>query len=192
MPQINFMKRVLLAIIFILVPSAAYAGSSSVDVSRMAVNGQANRAATERVRVTNTDTIAQVYTFAGSDVIKERMSVNPAQFTLSPGESKDVVVRFRMPEQSLNGHVSLISRDSRSQSPLEVASGINIPVSLNTAQVAGLSVARDSSEAGSVARPGPWHGAVYAIDGILIITAAYLMRRRAVHTRGSGYKISFV
>ena len=174
--------------IMLLIPSAAFAGSSSVDASRITVQGIAGEAAASRVRVTNTDTKPLRYELSVPGALKERVSANPPRFTLAPGESKDVVLRFRVPEASQTTHITLVSFDSRQQSPLKVASGIRIPLEFITPRVAGASRPR-----APIRLPNPWHAGVYAVDGMLIIIAAHLVRRRSpLVNRGRGYNISFV
>ncbi|MBI2636733.1 MAG: hypothetical protein HYW81_00875 [Parcubacteria group bacterium] len=184
------MKHAIIAML-LLIPSAVFAGSSSVDQSRIAVRGTAGEAATSRVRVTNTDTIDQQYELSVPESFSGRVSMNPQTFTLAPGQSQGVVLRFRMPQESQKTHVTLVSSDSRQRSTLKVAIGIRVPVELITAQVAGASAHSTSSKT-PVRLPNPWHSAVYAVDGTLIIIAAYLIRRRKGESHGYDYQISFV
>ncbi|MBI1961146.1 MAG: hypothetical protein HYS45_00415 [Parcubacteria group bacterium] len=186
------MKHAIITML-LLIPSAVFAGSSSVDQSRIAVQGMAGEAATSRVRVTNTDTKPLRYELSAADSFRERVSANPPRFSLAPGESKDVVLRFRMPEVTQAAHVTLVSSDLRQRSALKVSSGIRIPVELITAQVAGASRPPGASTPRApITLPNPWHVAVYAVDGMLVIVAAYLVRRRKGESHGHNYQISFV
>ncbi|MBI2050391.1 MAG: hypothetical protein HYT31_01120 [Parcubacteria group bacterium] len=180
------MKHAIIAIL-LLIPSAVLAGSSSVDVSRIAVQGITGEVATSRVRVTNTDTIPQRYGLSVPGAFRERASMNPAQFSLAPGESQDVVLRFRMPAESQKTHLAIVSLDSRQGSALKVAGGIRIPLEFIAPRVAGASTPR-----APITLPNLWHVAVYAVDGTLIIIAAYLIRRRKGESHGHNYQISFV
>lgn len=182
----------LLASLFLLLPVVVLAGSSSVNVSRIALSGTPGRVETVAMRITNTDTVMQRYELSAALAIADRASMNPARFTLAPGESRDAVLRFSMPQSSLKTHITIVSTDFRGQSQFKVAGGIKIPVMLSPSQVAGVSITNETLVASRLPLPSPLQVAVYAIDALLIIVAGRLMRRRKMPNRGAGYQISFI
>jgi len=168
-----------------LLPSAVYAGSSSVDQSRIVASGMQGEAVASRLRVTNTDTIDQQYQLSTPETFSEPMSMNPQKFRLKPGQSQDVVVRFWMPEESQKIYVTLLASDSRQRCVLKVASAINIPIEFVSSRVAGVAIQNKVLSA-PFTLPNPWHLAVYLIDAMLIIATAIMIRRHRPAFGGHG------
>ncbi|MDZ4221352.1 MAG: hypothetical protein U1C18_00590, partial [Patescibacteria group bacterium] len=145
--------RYLIIAFMLLAPAAVSAGSSSVSAHALRVAGGAGSYASERMRVTNTDTMDQRYTIAFPASFADGASINPARFTLAPGESRDVVLRIAMPRQSARTHLAVMSQDVRSASSLAIANGIKIPVSFEVPFVAGISIRSQDAGAPSLALP---------------------------------------
>lgn len=186
--------RYAVAAMLFLIPSAAFAASSSVDQSRITIQGVAGAVVSSRLRVTNTDTTEQQYELSAPEQLTGRVSMNPAAFTLGPGQSQDVVLRFRMPANSQKTHLEVRSFDSRERGLFKVASGIRLPLLLIASHVAGATAAAASPDE-PLPVSNPWTFAVYAIDGALFIVAGCLVycRRLVINiNRGRNYKISFI
>ncbi|MDP6571773.1 MAG: prenyltransferase/squalene oxidase repeat-containing protein [Patescibacteria group bacterium] len=163
--------------------------TSSISESRFQVQGIANAVATERVRVTNTDIMEQRYELSTSN--EYDISMSHLEFKLSPGKSKDVVLRFRQPQESSQTQLSLLSFDANQTGPLKVGNGIKLPIEFITAKIAGASI----SDTSLLSAPtfSSWNIVIYVIDAILIVIASWLVtRRKFAYKRAGNYQISFI
>ncbi len=190
--QSSLQKCFVLAIVLsaVFAPAVAQAGQTAVDKAGFSVHLEDETVATEVLSVTNFDATTLRYTLAiaeGDRALLDYVSFSPKSFSVLPGETETVAVRFRRPEKTLTGVLELVSFDATKRADLKVGSGIKLPVVLDAGTVLGAST--QARRFG-----GRWWavGAVYAADTLLVTALFFVFRRRFLRSRRGSIRISFV
>ncbi|MEK7125388.1 MAG: hypothetical protein AAB880_00575 [Patescibacteria group bacterium] len=135
-------KKLFIAIIFILTPLPAFAGSTALAPSKIVASGEAGGVISKTVVVSNLSSTSQYYNFYPDEAAdSKKISVIPSQFILGPGQTAEAVVRLRPGDESWRSNLSLVAYNaSQIKSRFRVGDGIKIPVWFNAPQVLGQSV----------------------------------------------------
>jgi len=164
------MKYVLICIcVCVLLPSVAMAGVTDVSRAQFLIEGGSGRVHSEVMTVTNQSLARSEYRVLADD---EAIAAQPQYFTLEPGASRSVVLRFRQQDASRDSSVSLLAYEMN-DNPVKLGNGLTLPVQFRVPQVAG--AAEDHS--GRVWRTiGDW--GIYLFDLMLAATAFWLLKIR--------------
>lgn len=138
----ELLQIVSLVIVSWLLVIPAYAVGISVSPPSLELRGTPNKKITGTFTVTNPSRETVVYEITNDGLLT--LAITPTTFLLEPATSAKVTVEYDSPAQRLTNsrtNLSILGRPLTVQ-PTQAASGVKLPVSISTGQVAGASTHR--------------------------------------------------
>lgn len=169
---------IFICISWLLLTSTVYAGSTALSESKFLVQGDPGSVISQVLTVSNLSDQAQSYRFypdEPGEAVRQRISLSPSEFQLQPGQSLDVMVRFRQGKDNWRAYLNLVAVGlEQARSNFHVADGIKIPVIFAPPRIAGAQTQKDASKPELLL----WNALIFSIDFILFFIVCYWYYRR--------------